>query len=359
MIRLPRLYSRKTACTAAALVAISGYFSLITPEVYTSEAEIFVEKLDRGEGLSALGLLQGSGAAREARVLKAHLESPAMLAKLDKELALRSHFSQPLDPFWSIAADAPAEAALEFYRRMTDVAVDDQTGLVQLRLRTFSPQLSQKALTLALASSEHFLNEAAAGVVAGQLQFLEEQAKKAAAVLENARLGLVSFQDHNQMLTPEGSTSPVVTAIQQIEGELVQKRSELQVLTSYMRPDSTEAKKLSTHIAALESQVSKERARLTGSGRGRVSASSAAFEKHKIRVEFATQVYKNALGALERAQLEAAKKTRTVVMVQPPTLPERQSYPRLLIAVPLTLAIGYALLGIAAMLANLIREHKR
>jgi capsular polysaccharide transport system permease protein len=336
------------------------YFLVFTPRIYISEARIMVEKSSSSgvEG-SLLGLIQGGSSYKEARMLKEYVMSPAMLDDLDQRFALRRHYAGPIDPLRSIRHNASTDDALDFYRGMIGITIDEQAGLIVISAKTFDPALSQKVLARILEKSEEYLNSAASEVVIGQLAHLKDQVRKSADDLEKARMDLVSFQDRNGLLTPQDAASPVLGAIGRLEGELVTKRAELQSALTYLHPDSAEAVKLKSQVKAMQTQIGAEKGRLAGTGNGeKISGSAAAFEKQKMQVEFAADVYKATITALEKVQFEVAKKTRTVVMVQPPTLPEEASYPKPLKQVPLTLLFGYLTYLLGTLVVQVVREHR-
>ena len=169
----------------------------------------------------------------------------------------------------------------------------------------------------------------------------------------------MQFQDKNRLLTPQDTANTVLGVIARLEGDLVAKRAELSASLSYLNPQSPEAVRIKSQIRALEGQISLEKARLVGPGdKARLSVSAASFERQKMRVEFATDLYKTALNIYEKAQYEAARKSQAVVLVQPPTLPEEPSYPRLLRDIPIALFFGYLALLLISLVVQVVREHR-
>jgi capsular polysaccharide transport system permease protein len=242
---------------------------------------------------------------------------------------------------------------------MVPIQIDEQSGLITILVKTFDPALSQKVLARILVTAEAYMNQAASELASGQLAFLKEQIRKAGDDLEKARTDLVQFQDKNKLLTPQDTANTVLGAIGRLEGDLVVKRTELSAALSYLHPQSPEAIRLKSQIKALEGQIVVERGRLVGPGdMERLSVSSAAYEKQKMQVEFAADIYKTALGIYEKAQYDAAKKSQAVVLVQPPTLPEEPSYPRLLRDIPISLLLGYLVLLLVSLVVQVVREHR-
>lgn len=345
--------------SAAVLVLL--YFLVFTPRIYTSEARIVVEKTAASSvnGGSLISMMQGGSGFKEARMLKEFIHSSTMLEDLDKQFGLRKEYAGPWDPLWSIGSKATTDEALAFYRDMVPVRIDEMSGLITIGVKTFDPALSQKVLTRILMNAELYMNRAAAELASGQLAFLKEQVRKASDDLEQARTGLVQFQDKNKLLTPQDTANSVLGAIGRLEGDLVTKRAELSASLSYLNPQSPEAVRIKSYIRALEGQIAIEKARLVGPGdQSRLSVSSAQYEKQKMRVEFAADLYKAALATFEKAQYDAAKKAQALVLVQPPNLPEEPSYPRPMRDIPITLVLGYLAFLLITLVVQVVREHR-
>ncbi len=347
---------------AAAVCLIVFYYTLFTPRIFSSEARIVVEKTDTSTSSGSNGLMalmQTGASFKEARMLQEFVYTSAMLDDLDRLFSLRRHYAQPLDPFHSISKKATTEEALRFFEKMVPIRIDEMSGLITIQVKTFDPALSQKVLEYVLIKSESFLNKAASDVVSGQIGFLTEQVKKTREELEKARTDLVVFQDKNRLLTPQDAANPVLGAIGKLEGDLVGKRAELSSQLAFMHPNSPEVIKTKNYIKALEAQIISEKARLVGpEDKGRVSVSAAAYEKQKMKVELATDLYKSALTILEKAEFEAAKKTQTVVMIQAPTMPEEPSYPKLLRDIPIALILGAMAYLLLSLVVQVVREHR-
>lgn len=354
--------SKKVIGLAVAACLVVFYFILFTPRIYSSEARIVVEKTasSSNSGSNGLMALMQTGASfKEARMLQEFVYSSAMLDDLDRLFDLRSHYAQPLDPFHSIRKGATKEEAQRFFEKMVPIRIEELSGLITIQVKTFDPELSQKVLEYVLVKSEGFLNKAASDVVSGQLSFLTEQVKKNREELEKARTDLVVFQDNNRLLTPQDAANPVLGAIGKLESDLVGKRAELSSQLAFMHSEAPEVIKTKNYIKALETQITAEKARLVGpEDKSRVSVSAAAYEKQKMRVELATDLYKSALAILEKAEFEAAKKTQTVVMIQAPTKPEEPSYPRLVRDIPITLILGAMTYLLLSLIVQVVREHR-
>ena len=107
-------------------------------------------------------------------------------------------------------------------------------------------------------------------------------------------------------------------------------------------------------------QLQQERVRATGEGEqsDRLGALAIDFEGLKMKAEFKLDAYKLALAAVENARIDATRKLKSLVVIEPATLPETAEYPRRLYNLA-TLLIGCLLLyGVLRLVIATIREHQ-
>ncbi len=83
----------------------------------------------------------------------------------------------------------------------------------------------------------------------------------------------------------------------------------------------------------------------------------ARYEELRFDVEFAHERYRLALMALERAQIDASRKVKSLVVVSRPNLPQEPTYPDasyILATLAAFLLMGF---GIVSVIIAAIREH--
>lgn len=77
-----------------------------------------------------------------------------------------------------------------------------------------------------------------------------------------------------------------------------------------------------------------------------------------MKADFALDAYKLSLAAVENARIDATRKLKSLVVIEPATLPETAEYPRRLYNLA-TLLIGCLLLyGVVRLVIATIREHQ-
>ena len=82
------------------------------------------------------------------------------------------------------------------------------------------------------------------------------------------------------------------------------------------------------------------------------------YQRLQMNAEFAQDVYKTALAALERGRIEASRTLKKVIMLQSPTTPQYSLEPRRLYNTIVFILLMLLLAGVAHLLAAIVRDHK-
>lgn len=112
------------ACFAIAVL----YFGLIASDRYVSRAQLVIKQADQikmlPDTLSMLGL--GGSNHEDVLLVQDYLNSPDLLAKLDKQLGLKAHYqSHNVDYFSRLSGDVSQEDFLKYFRDHLSLRLDD------------------------------------------------------------------------------------------------------------------------------------------------------------------------------------------------------------------------------------------
>ena len=111
-------------------------------------------------------------------------------------------------------------------------------------------------------------------------------------------------------------------------------------------------------VKALEQQKKEEELRLTSTKGQALNRVVEEYQRLQLEAEFAQDVYRTAIVALEKGRVEATRTLKKLTIVQSPTLPEYPLEPRRIYNI-VVFALGALLLaGIAHLLGAIIRDHK-
>ena len=346
----------------AATVLAAIYWSVIASDRYVSEAHVVVDRTDVGSA-SALNfgaILTGSTGSQDLLLLRDHLLSIDMLNKLDEKLNLRAHFSDEsrdaLSRMW--ARDTELERFHEYYLSRVSAELDDFSGVLKIRVKAFTPAFAQAVSRELVAEGERFMNEIAHRLAREQVVFIEDQVQKMGERVMKARSEVVQFQNVKGLVSPQGTVETLAAITAKIEGQLAELKAKKQAMLGYLSPDAADVAQVDFQIKALEKQKADEELKLTSTKGKALNRVVEEFQRLQLEAEFAQDVYRTALVALEKGRVEATRTLKKLTIVQSPSLPEYPLAPRRIYNV-VVFALGALLIaGIAHLLGAIIRDHK-
>lgn len=345
------------ACFAIAVL----YFGLIASDRYVSRAQLVIKQADQikmlPDTLSMLGL--GGSNHEDVLLVQDYLNSPDLLAKLDKQLGLKAHYqSHNVDYFSRLSGDVSREEFIKYYREHLTLRLDELSGVLTIELQVFDPVYGQRVVGLMLKESEIFINKLGRQVALEQLAFVEKEVNRAYQRLQDKKGKVLEFQNSHQLISPESTSTARLSVVSRIESELAQQQAQLKQLQSYMRETAPAVISVQARVDALNMQLEQEKARLTGADKDAMNEITAHYLDVQTQATLAADLYKSGLISLEQARVEAYRKLKHLLIVSQPTLAENAEYPRRLynlatIGVLLCLLYGLIVMGLATL-----REHQ-
>lgn len=345
------------ACFAIAVL----YFGVVASDRYVSRAQIVIKQADQikmlPDTLSMLGL--GGSNHEDVLLIQDYLNSPDLLAKLDKELSLKAHYqSHDVDYFSRLSGDVSQEDFIKYYRDHLSLRLDDLSGVLTIELQAFDPAYGQRVVSLMLKESEGFINKLGHQVALEQLAFVEKEVDRAYQRVQDEKAKVLDFQNRHNLISPESTSSARLGVVSQIESELASQQAQLKQLQSYMKDTAPAVISVKARAEALSEQLAQEKARLTGTDQDAMNEVTARYMDVQTQATLAADLYKSGLISLEQARVEAYRKLKHLLVVSQPTLAEDAEYPRRLynlatIGVLLCLLYGLIVMGLATL-----REHQ-
>jgi len=147
--------------------------------------------------------------------------------------------------------------------------------------------------------------------------------------------------------------------VAKLEGELSMVEARKRALLRYLASSAPEVVQVNGQMEALKQQLEVERARLTSSKGGEsLNRLTERYERLQLEAEFAQDIYRTALSALERARIEAARTLKKISVLQRPTLPIYPLEPRRIYNIVVYILATLMLTSIAQLLLVIVREHQ-
>lgn len=356
----------KLVLIAVPMLLYGAYLAFIAVDRYVSESLVTVRQAGADTGMSIPGaamLLAGINppAHEDTMHLRDYVHSLALALELDRKLQLRQHFaSVKLDLPYRLPPDATQEDFLRYYRDRVEVGYDERSALLRLRVQALDPDFAQRFDAALLEACEHFVNETSHRIARERLRFAEGELELAGKRVQKASADILAFQSKNKLLDPmlQAQAAGVLTA--EMRATRARLEAELRELRAFLNEDSYQIKSLRSRIEALDRQVEEESRRATtGTGKGlQLNQLAIEFQELQARGEFARDAYKVALATVENSRIEAARKIKSLVVIEPPSRPQTAEYPLVAYNLGTLVAICVLAYAIARLVLATIREHQ-
>jgi len=329
---------------------------------YVTETSAYVKSTNENTSiLPTIPLVPGGlgGASQDALLLKSYIHSADMLAVLNADLDLRSHYtSREWDFFSRMTADASEEDFLTYYRQHLSVAVEPESNILTIKSQGFTAEFSKAVAAAVVKQAEVYINSVSQKIALQEITFVEQELARARGAVSDSRSAVLAFQTTNELLDPVATGAAVQAVVNSMQGDLVRLEAEEKVLTSYLQKDAAELVSVRDRIAGIQNQLAQERDKFAGQGDQSINQVNARFEELSLSFEFAMDIYKGTLQTLEQARVESYRKLKHLVVVQSPQVPDSALLPRKFYNLATLFVILNLIYGIAAMVIATIREHR-
>jgi capsular polysaccharide transport system permease protein len=360
----PALMRRRAfgAAFIASLLAIL-YWGLIASDRYVSEAHVVIQRTDLSGGAGInIGTLLGNTAPNQEDqlLLRDHLLSVDMMLRLDEKLNLRAHYSDgrrdPLSRMWF--EDASLERFHLHYLSRVIVEFDDYSGILLIQAQAYDSKTAHAITSMLVEEGERFMNALGHNLAQAQVAFLEKQVADMHQRVIQTRQAMLEFQNRNGLVSPQGTALNVAAIINRLEAQLADLQARRAALLGYLVPDSASVVELDLQIGAIEKQVGLEKSRLTSSNGKTLNRAVEEFQRLEINAQFAQDVYKTSLVALESGRIEATRTLKKMSVLQRPFEPQYPIEPRRIYNIAVFILLALMIAGTLHLLAAIIRDHK-
>jgi capsular polysaccharide transport system permease protein len=355
----------KLLLIALPLLLYGLYLGVFAADRYVSETTVSVRQAGSDSSLALPGaamMLAGITPAshEDTLFLKEFVHSRGLLLKLQERLDLRTHFAAArADLPLRLPKDASLEDLVQYYRSRVEVLLDDRAALLTVRAQAFDAAFAQRLTQAILEESERFVNENSHRIAREQLRFAEGELQLASQRLQKAQGELLAFQSKNRILDPTVQAQASGALLAQLESARSKLEAELNGLRGFLNEDAYQVAAMRERIAAIKKQIDTESERATTVGKGgtRLNQLALEYQALELQAEFARDGYKLALAAVENARIDATRKIKSLVVIEPPSLPETAEYPLVAYNMATLFAICVLLYAIVRLVLATIREH--
>lgn len=368
----PRLRLRHVALMLSFLLMVAAPLGFVTwyltekaADQYHSVVAFTVRSEDSPAPFELLGALTGSGGSSgtDAEILHEYIQSQQMVEKLDADLDLRAIYNRGGDDWlFELGENRSVEDLHWYWGWATDVAFDNNSGLIEVTALAFDPEDAQRIAQAVLDESNVLVNRLSDEARADAIRFAQADLEEAEARLREMRVKLRTFRNDNRIIDPEAGVTGFQGLMNTLEEQLAQAlvaRNELRSFAAEGDPRLINAER---RIEAIREQIESEKAALAaqeGSGDAvPLSEVIGRYEELLVDLKFSEDSYTSALAAFEAARAEARRQTRYLAAHIEPTISEVAQYPRKLLLITATAAVLLILWGVVVLMAYNVRDRQ-
>jgi capsular polysaccharide transport system permease protein len=362
---IPALARRRfvSAALAASLLA-TLYWVAIASDRFVSEAHIIIQRTDMpgGQAMDFSSLLGSvdSGNRADQLLLRDYLLSVDTLKRLDAELNLRAHYSDtsrdPLSRMWR--KNTSMEWFYRYYLSRVSIEFDDYSGVLVVKAQGYDAKTAHAITAFLVQEGGRFMNELARGLAKDQVSFLEKQVSDMSGRATDATHALVAYQNKKGLLSPQATTESIAAIIARLEGQRSDLETRRSTSRAYLVPNHPDIVQIEQQLDAVAKQVAQEQAKLVSTKGKTLNSTVEEYQALQTEAEFAADIYKTALVALEKGRLEASRNIKKISILQEPSMPEYSLEPRRFYNSLVFTLVCFMVAGVAHLIAAIVRDHK-
>ncbi len=366
---LSQWWRRRSGFQKEALVFVAlptvlafGYFALAASPMYESETKFAVRSGTETSitmDFASQFFRTANSTIQDAEIVDQYIRSPDVFEALDRKLKVVEHYSdRSSDVVSRLSANPSSWDKAKFWNCVAKPTVDPDTGIVTFTVRAYSPEMAHAVSSEVLALSEGLINEMNERARSDALKLAESEIKIARSRVAGAQKALEDFRDKHREMDPQAAASGLQSLVFELEGQRAQLKAQIEEAAGFMSSEAPQMALLKNRLEAVEKQLEQEKGRIVGADEENVlSAWVSEYETLSLEAEFARKQLTAAMAAFETARTTLLSKSRYIVPIEEPTMPDESRYPREFVFT-LGIFLGLSLIyGMFKLIVASIREH--
>lgn len=347
------------------LIAITGYMLRFASDQYITEIGFAIRTENAPPISDVLSSFIGTNAnsASNLDILYEYIRGREMVGLIDAELDLKAIYSKPEnDPIFSANGIETIEDLRSYWERMISVSVDNNAGLIEVEVKSFSSEDSHLIASAILKFSTQKINELSKIAREDGIRFSRDDLELATTKLREARTNLTKFRIDNNLVDPEADIQGQMGLLNSLQAQLAEEIIENDVLrTSIDRENDPRLINSSNRIEIMRNRIEEERQKLaSGSNSSEAPYAEIVSEYEGLVVdrEFAEKRYLVARTNFDAAVADAGRKSLYLAVYSAPLPAESATRPRRTLTIGLSAALLLSLWSILTLMFYSIKDRR-
>jgi len=344
----------------------AAYYGFIASDQFEAEAKFTVsggapptaDAIGAFTGIPLMAIIQ------DTQIVTNYIHSRAAVEKLDGAIDLHSLYATSRADRWSrFDPSQPIEKFVRYWGRMTDVSIGMPAGIVDLKVRAFTPEDATKIASAVLDISEALINEMNDRMNRDAISGAQLELDRTSARLTKAQIALEIARNDTGLLDAVKTSDALNKLVTDTRSALLQLQQQYTSELKYVSETAPQMRALKSRIDATSGQIADLESKitatkLTSSSEPTLAMSMTKFSELDLESQVAERLYAGAAASLEMARVAAEHKLMYLVTFVKPVLPEEPRYPRRILASAAILAGSLAIWGACCGFAMVVRNYK-
>lgn len=346
----------------APTLAAALYYFLIASDQYESEARLVIRSASRPEMPGGVGILAQLGLVKsqdDPFVVQDFMTSRDAVEQLEKEMPLRQMFGRDgvdfLARYPSLFYGRETEQFYHYFKRMVSVSYADKTGITTLTVRAFDSADAYNIVAALLRLSEQLVNRINQRLQIDAVRASVQELHAAQQRVIEAQAKLTDFRNQELIVDPARNAVALAELIARLSLELSVTQTQIAELRTGSS-NSPQIPGLQRKVAALEEQITRERARIS-SDSDNLAQRIASYERLVLERDFSTRLMNSAETELARTRSEASRQLLYIERIVQPHESDYSTQPQRT-RIVVTVAVSNLLaIAIAWLIFSGVKEH--
>ena len=305
------------------------YYYLISRNKFLVSSSIVIRKSEGNSQISydlagLFGGISNQSSLDESKYLEVYLKSPEMLEKLDEKLNFSSIYSKKgLDLFSGIGLNPSNDIKYDFFTKQISVFTNQENGVLEIKVKAFSPEEALAINNFLISQSEIFVNELNYEISKKQLEFTRKEVNLAKERLDFEKNRLKKLQTKYNSLDLGFEAKSISKMIIALEEEIIKLKIKLaEKKRAFVSNDVPEIKFIENQISSLREQIELERSKLVSENDNSLNKKSSELKEIKSNILFFEELYRTTLARSESNRIDSIQQQKFLVVLSKPFKPD-------------------------------------
>jgi capsular polysaccharide transport system permease protein len=349
---------------AAPSLAGALYYGFVAADQFVSVADFTVSggEAPAPDGLGALTGIPAVAVIQDTQIVVNYIHSRAAVEVLQKTADIKDVYANPkADRLVRFNPKKPIENFVKYWEGMSDASIKMPAGIVELRIRAFTPEDARRLAQATLDACEGLINDMNDRVNRDAVANAEQELQRSANRLAAAQAALEKARNESGLLDATKSAEALNKLVNDTRASLLKMQEEYGAQLKSVSDTAPQMRELKSRIDVTQAQIAEIESKLTSTqtrtgADSTIAGAMTTFGELDLERQIAERLYAGAAASLELARVNAERKMMYFKTFVSPVAAQEAQYPKRALYAFLIfvgcLALWGALCGLALTVRN-------